>query len=138
MLSKISDISNMIIVVCASLTAILTIIEKSQTIKYKPISKLLHGDLEQKIDNVSKEQKELKDSIEKIQKTVDYNDIDVVRNRIIANEQLLNNGAKFERHQWESLYKDINKWNLYHEKYPDLNGIIKVAIENIDKHYMNR
>lgn len=118
---SISVIANTIIIVCTAIGSILAIIEKSSKIASKPLSKFFHGDLDKKLDD--------------LQKTVDSNDIDVVRNRIIANEGMLKGGMKFERHQWESLYKDIDKWNNYHEKYPDLNGIIKVAIENIDEFY---
>lgn len=116
-----NGIANTIIIICSALTAILAVIEKSSKISAKPLSKFFHGDLDKKIDD--------------LHRTVDENDIDAVRNRIIANESMLKAGEIFERHQWESLYKDIDKWNAYHQKYPELNGIIRVAIENIDEFY---
>lgn len=95
-------------------------------IKINPISKL------GKLLN-----KEMMRKLEDLEKTVDNNDIDTVRSRILANEVLLRKGETFTRYQWASLYKDIDKWSEYHKKYPELNGIIKVAIENINEYYKN-
>lgn len=79
--------------------------------------------------------KTINEKLDKLEKTVDYNDIDTVRNRIIANDKLLSAGENFTEDQWNSLYKDVRKWDKYHEKYNDLNGIIKLTIEHIDKCY---
>lgn len=79
--------------------------------------------------------KETIDKLNKLEQTVDMNDIDVVRSRILTNELLLRKGEHFSQHQYDCLFKDIDKWNMYHQKYPELNGIIKVAIENIYEHY---
>lgn len=75
------------------------------------------------------------DKLDKLEELVDINDIDAVRSRIVANDKLLVMGEKFTEDQWNCLYKDILKWNKYHEKYPDLNGIIKLTIEHIDECY---
>lgn len=82
------------------------------------------------------------DKLNDLEKTVDYNDIDTVRSRILANDSLLCKGEIFTQDQWNCLDKDIQKWNKYHEKYKDLNGIIKLTIEHIeqcykDQHYKN-
>lgn len=95
-------------------------------IKINPISWLI------KIIN-----KPVLDRIDHLEETVDKNDIDTVRSRILANEGLLRQGHHFKKHQYISLYKDIDKWNKYHEKYPDLNGLLKSAIEYIDECYKN-
>lgn len=79
--------------------------------------------------------KHTNDKLDNLEKIVDNNDIDTVRSRILANDKLLAMGETFREDEWNSLYKDIEKWNKYHEKYPDLNGIIKLTIEHIDKCY---
>ena len=82
--------------------------------------------------------KSTNDRLDRLEKKVDWNDIDTIRNRIIANEALLRKGEVFTEQQWENVYKDINKWINYHDTYKDLNGFLKVVIENIDTHYKNQ
>ena len=82
--------------------------------------------------------KSTNDRLDRLEKKVDWNDIDTIRNRIIANEALLRKGEIFTEKQWENVYKDINKWINYHDTYKDLNGFLKVVIENIDTHYKNQ
>lgn len=82
--------------------------------------------------------KSTNDRLDRLEKKVDWNDIDTIRNRIIANEALLRKGEVFTEKQWENVYKDINKWINYHDTYKDLNGFLKVVIENIDTHYKNQ
>lgn len=77
------------------------------------------------------------DKLDSLERTVDMNDIDTVRQRILSYELLLRKGEHFTQYQYNCLFKDIDKWNKYHEKYPELNGIIKVAIENVYEHYKN-
>ena len=100
-------------------------------VKINPISylgKLLTKDLHNKVDSLEKK-------VDSLEKTVDHNDIDTVRNRILANETLLRKAEHFTRYQYECLFKDIDKWNNYHEEYPDLNGLLKIAIKNIEETY---
>ena len=82
--------------------------------------------------------KSTNDRLDRLEKKVDWNDIDTIRNRIIANEALLRKGEVFTEQQWENVYKDINKWINYHDTYKDINGFLKVVIENIDTHYKNQ
>lgn len=100
----------------------------------------------QKISDVREEiGKEMKaqheETLEKIKNleiTVDTNDIDTVRSRIVAFDNLCRLDINYDSialHQYKSNFKDIDKWSLYHEKYPNLNGEIDVAIENIKEHY---
>lgn len=76
--------------------------------------------------------------INKLEEIVDQNDIDVVRNRIVAFEQICRldiNNDSIKKYQYDTAYKDIDKWADYHKKYPSLNGEINMAIENINEHY---
>ena len=76
--------------------------------------------------------------INKLEEIVDQNDIDVVRNRIVAFEQICRldiNNDSIKKYQYDTAYKDITKWEGYHEKYKHLNGEINAAIENINEHY---
>lgn len=100
-------------------------------VKWSPlgyIGKKINKNLSDKIDSVSSKVGELEDK-------VDMNDIDTIRNRIIANEALLRKGEIFTEKQWENVYKDITKWNMYHNTHKELNGFLKVVIENIDEYY---
>ena len=81
---------------------------------------------------------DIKDGITKLHKTVDENDIDTIRHRISSFENLCRLDTEhnqIQRHQYISTFKDIDKWNKYHIKYPYLNGELKVAIENIEESY---
>lgn len=144
----VSEISGIIVLVASTLTAVLTLVEKSQKIKAKPLSKFFRGDLDKKMEELAENQKELNNTVEinhkdlrnkisEVRKKVDMNDIDTIRTRILDSESLLRKGEQFTKTQWESLYRDIEKWNNYHKDYKDLNGFLKVAIENIDEMYKN-
>ena len=144
----VSEISGVIVLVASTLTTVLTLVEKSQKIKAKPLSKLFRGDLDKKMEELAQNQinlnntmeinhKDLRNKIAEVRKKVDMNDIDTIRTRILDSEALLRKGEQFTKTQWESLYKDITKWNEYHKNYKDLNGFLKVAIENIDEMYKN-
>lgn len=81
--------------------------------------------------------KSVNDKLEKLEHKVDDNDIDTVRNRILANEALIRKGEHLKRYQYISLFKDIDKWNAYHLIRPELNGLLKIAIQNIEEAYKN-
>ena len=103
-------------------------------VKWSPlgyIGKKINKSLSDKIDSVSSKVGELEEK-------VDMNDIDTIRNRIIANEALLRKGEIFTEKQWENVYFDITKWQNYHETHKELNGFLKVVIENINEHYHNQ
>ena len=96
----------------------------------------------EKIDKMDKlrveQHNETLTKINDLEKIVDYNDIAVVRNRIVAFEQLCRldeNNDSIKKYQYDNAYKDIDKWEDYHKKYPRLNGIIDMAIDNINEHY---
>lgn len=81
---------------------------------------------------------DVKEQLTELKTTVDYNDIDTIRHRIAAFENLCRldtNHSEIKRHQYIATFKDIDKWNKYHEKYKDLNGELKLAIQNIEESY---
>lgn len=92
-----------------------------------------------KIDRDRKEQhEETMEQIAKLEKKVDFNDIDVVRNRIVAFENLCRldvNNNEIKKHQYKTYFKDEDKWAMYHKLYSELNGEINSAIESINEHY---
>ena len=103
-------------------------------VKWSPlgyIGKKINKNLSDKIDSVSSK-------VSTLEEKVDMNDIDTIRNRIIANEALLRKGEIFTEKQWENLYQDVSKWNMYHDTHRELNGFLKVVIENINEHYHNQ
>lgn len=79
--------------------------------------------------------KDIMDKLHYLEAKVDMNDVDTIRNRILANETLIRKGEHLKLYQYKSIFKDIDKWREYHIKYPELNGIIDVAIENIIEAY---
>lgn len=96
-------------------------------VKINPISwlgEIFNKKLSKKIDNMQNRITELAES-------QDFMEIDMIRHRILAIDTLIRKGEKLKRYQYESVFKDIDKWKEYHKKYPTLNGIIDVAIENI-------
>ena len=107
--------------------------------------KILDNSLEpfnKKIDemdmNRKEQHKETLTKISELEKIVDFNDIDTLRNRIVAFDNLCrldvcNNNIK--KYQYDTAYKDVDKWKSYHVKYPSLNGEIDMAIDNINEHY---
>ena len=95
-------------------------------VKISPLAWLgnrLHRDLNSKISN--------------LETHVDKIEIDTIRNRILSYDALIRKGEHLKRYQYESVFKDIDKWSMYHKVYTDLNGMIDVAIENIKEAYKN-
>lgn len=82
-MEKITEISSLIIIVFTALTGILTFIEKSQKIKWKPLSKLRNGNLEEKIDNLAIQQNEFWDKLNKIEDENDIREIKRLRQYIL-------------------------------------------------------
>lgn len=105
--------------------------------------KILDKSLEpfnKRIDEMDKGRKEQhKETLSKIsylEEIVDTNDIDTVRSRIVAFDNLVRlETNQIKRYQYDTIYKDITKWKFYHKKYPELNGEIDAAIENIQESF---
>lgn len=99
-------------------------------------------DFEEKIEKNRQEyiirHQETLDKFDELTKIVDWNDIDTLRNRIVAFDNLCRldkNFKSIKEYQYKTYFKDEDKWILYHQKYPELNGEINLAIENIREHY---
>lgn len=102
-------------------------------IKINPISwlgEILNKRLSNKIDEMQK-------NIYTLSEKQDYMEIDMIRHRILAIDTLIRKGEKLKRYQFESVFKDIDKWQWYHNKYKELNGMIDMAIENIKEAFKN-
>lgn len=107
--------------------------------------KILNKSLEpfnEKISEMDKlrieQHKETLQKIAELEKITDTNDIDTIRNRIVAFENICRldiNNDSIKKYQYDTAYKDVDKWKEYHKKYPSLNGEIDMAIENINEHY---
>lgn len=116
-----------IIIYIFDILAVLGITIEIIPIKFSPlkwIGKKLNGDIKEQLTD--------------LQTTVDHNDIDTIRHRIASFENLCridNNHCDIKKHQYIAIFKDIDKWNKYHEKYKDLNGELKLAIKNIEESY---
>ena len=122
-MAKINEISNIIIIVCTALTAILTIIEKSKAIKWKPLSKLFgNNELNKKIDNITNQQQEFMTRLNQIEDENDKREIKRLRAYILdyANQKC-EQGIKMTNEQetyfdeccidYESLIKKHNLQN---------------------------
>ena len=103
-------------------------------IKFSPlkwIGNRLNSGIKKELDSV-------KENLARLQHDVDYNDIGTIRNRISNFDclcRLDTNYNQIEQHQYVTAFKDFNKWEKYNEKFEDLNGELKIAIENINEHY---
>ena len=88
-------------------------------------------------EDIARHQETL-DKIAELSETVDWNDINTVKNRIVAFDNLCRLDKKItsiETYQFKTYFGDEDKWKSYHKKYPELNGEIDLAIENIRNHY---
>lgn len=100
-------------------------------VKINPISwlgKHFNKDISNKVDN-------LKNDIDKLSYTTDMIDIDALRSRILDADMMIRKGDHLTFDRYQSIFKDITKWEKYHDKYENLNGIINVSIENIKEAY---
>ena len=89
-------------------------------------------------ENRKEQHKETLTKIAELERIVDFNDIDTLRNRIVAFDNLCRLDICFnsiKKYQYDTAYKDVDKWKSYHVKYPSLNGEIDMAIDNINEHY---
>lgn len=114
--------------------ALLGVVVEITPIKFSPIKWIgnrFNGD-------IKKELKEVKDDIKQLQIEADNRDIATIRHRISSFDNLCRldiEHSQIQRHQYISIFKDIDKWDKYHEKYKHLNGELILAIENIRECY---
>ena len=88
--------------------------------------------------NIKKELEDVKKDIKQLKVEADYREIGTLRNRLSSFDALCRlhvNHDQLEKHQYITAFKDIDKWDKYHETYKDLNGELRMAIENIQNHY---
>lgn len=114
---------------------------------YKLFQRLLRKELapfNDRMDKIDEDRKKQHEEtlikIAEVKKDNDYGNIDNIRSRICAFDMLCRtdvNNDIIQLHQYNSIFLDINKWKEYHKLYPELNGVINVAIENINEHYKN-
>ena len=123
-----------LLVYAVKIMAILGITIEIIPIKFSPIKWLgnrFNSDIKKELEDVKKDIKQLK--VE-----ADYREIGTLRNRISSFDALCRldvNHDQLEKHQYITAFKDIDKWDKYHETYKDLNGELRMAIENIQNHY---
>jgi len=118
--------------------AIISLMTKNKIEKIDIIKANFQKEIEKRMAQSDNADKEIIKKIQDLSKTVDFNDIDAVRNRIVAFENLCRldvNNNEIKLHQYKTYFKDEDKWAMYHKKYPELNGEINVAIESINEHY---
>ena len=123
-----------LLVYSVEIMAILGITIEVIPVKFSPIKWLgnrFNSDIKKELEDVKKDIKQLK--VE-----ADYREIGTLRNRISSFDALCRldvNHDQLEKHQYITAFKDIDKWDKYHETYKDLNGELRMAIENIQNHY---
>jgi hypothetical protein len=64
--------------------------------------------------------------------------IENIRQNILDFENALNCKTPMTIHHYIVVFENIDKWNEYHKKYKDLNGILDATIKAIQKNYTNR
>lgn len=111
-------------------------------VKVNPISwlgKHFNKDMDDKIKDMQKtyqqNHKEIVDKLDSTNERIDMNDIADIRTRIASIATIIKQGGTITEDQFNCVFKDIDKWNEYHKKYPNLNGIVNVSIEIITEEY---
>ena len=115
---------------------ILGIVENSSKIAKKPISAIINWfvkDKDKKIDAISKK-------IDELDEKVDRNDIQTLKHRVLSIDLMIRegDGDKISESQFRTAIEDLDKYSKYHEKYPELNGELKNAEQNIWSAYNNK
>ena len=88
-------------------------------------------------EDIARHQETL-DKLAELEKNTDKNDIDTIRVRMSSFGNLCRidyNNDGISKEQYISFFKDEDKWNKYHKKYPDLNGELKLLIKYVHDHY---
>ena len=118
---KINEIANLIIIISSALMAVLGVIEKSKSIKWKPLTKLFgRSELYSKLDAISNQQQEFMVQLNRVEDENDKREIKRLRAYILeyANQKC-EQGIKMTAEQeinfdeWCQDYEYlINKYNL--------------------------
>ena len=142
-LTIINDNLLLILSIIVSLLAIIEKIKKPFKNGLKNMMREATGYIQEDVIMLSKENSRLNDNCDKIidrldmiETKTDMIDIANVRNRIVTFENLIRIQKKeIKYHQYKAIFEDIKKWKDYHEKYPNLNGMLNIAIEMIEDSY---
>jgi len=134
--SIIKQINDVLGVFLASSILLLSLIENSSKIAKKPISAIIKWfvkDKDKKIDEIAKK-------LDEIDEKVDRNDIQALKHRVLGIDLMIRegNGNKISESQFRTAIEDLDKYNKYHERYPELNGELKNAEHNIWDAYNNK
>ena len=136
----IAIVTTTIQVIGTIIVAIFTYLANHKIQKISDVKEDIRKDMEKnRLEDIARHDETLR-KLAEIEEIVDTNDIDVVRSRIVAFENLCRLDVKNEsikQHQYKTIFKDLDKWKIYHSKYKTLNGEIDVAIESIREHYRN-
>lgn len=103
----------------------------------RKVSKLknLKIEIEQEMKDMSSL---LQKQINETKRAIDDVNIGNIRARIVTFDNMCRldkENNKIQKHQYDAIYKDIDEWVYFHQIYPELNGEINVAIENINEHF---
>jgi hypothetical protein len=122
MIEQINSIASLIVVICSALMSILAIIEKSNKIKLKPLSKLFG-------------RKELFDKIDLIGTKIDnhiaetrIDEKDRLGQEIMSFASLLRNGYIPDTEEFKNIHKVYDKYRSL-----DGNGFAKIKMEYIEQ-----
>ena len=122
MLDKINSVASLIVVVCSALMSVLAIIEKTDKIKFKPLSKLFgRKELIDKIDSIGKK---LDDHITDTK----ADEKDRLGQEIMSFASLLRNGFVPDTEEFKNIHKVYDKY-----KSLDGNGFAKIKMEYIEQ-----
>lgn len=114
-------------------------------IKINPLSwigKHLNREINDKVNNLKetyeKNHQEIVNKLNDTNTRIDKNDIANIRTRIASVATIIKQGGDITEDQFNCIFKDIDKWVEYHNKYPNLNGIVNVSIEIIKEVYKKK
>jgi len=122
MIDKINSVASLIVIICSALMSILTIIEKSEKIKFKPISKLFgRKELIDKIDSID-------NKLDKHISDTKIDEKDRLGQEVMSFASLLRNGYIPDTEEFKNIHKVYDKYRSL-----DGNGFAKIKMEYIEK-----
>ena len=132
-MNKISEIANMIIIIASAITAILAIIEKTNSIKWKPLTKLFgRKELYDKLDNISAQQQDFMTQLNRVESENDKREIKRLRAYILeyANQKC-GQGIKMSSEQETYFDECCTDYEHLISKYNLVNGHAKQSIKQV-------
>lgn len=133
------SIGDYIISVCAIITALLTIIEKSQSIKWKPLSSLFGiNKLNNKIDHIEEIQKDVlkrQNNLHRNQLLIERDDL---RGYLILFASELRNNVPKTDDEYEEFFRRFDKYEDILKELQEKNGFVLTEVEYVKKVYNER